>query len=64
MSLSRYDSMTQAPHQAGYRLTPQRAAICPSLAISREHTSPGEVCERVRGHFPAVSIAEESESHD
>ena len=57
MSLSRYDAMTQALHQAGHRLTPQRAAICHYLAISREHPSPGEVYERVRQEFPAVSLA-------
>ncbi len=57
MPLSRYDAMTQALHQAGYRLTSQRAAICHYLAASREHPSPGEVYERVRVQFPAVSLA-------
>lgn len=57
MSLSRYDSRTQALHQTGYRLTPQRAAICRYLATSRGHPSLGEVYERVRVPFPAVSLA-------
>ncbi len=54
---SRYDAMTEALHQAGHRLTPQRCAICRYLAASREHPSPERVYERVREEFPAVSLA-------
>ncbi len=57
MSTSRYDALTQALHRAGYRLTPQRLAICQELAASREHPSPGQVYELVSGQFPSISLA-------
>lgn len=53
----RYLNLTNALQQGGYRLTPQRLAICRHLAASREHPSPGQVYESVRDEQPAVSLA-------
>lgn len=53
----RYHIMTQALRQAGYRLTPQRLAICQHLAASREHPTPAAVFAHIRAQYPTISLA-------
>ncbi|NOX64097.1 MAG: transcriptional repressor [Chloroflexi bacterium] len=57
MSNARYEALSTALKRAGYRLTPQRLAICEYLANSREHPSPAEVYEHVRAQYPTMSRA-------
>lgn len=53
----RFLMLTSALQSGGYRLTPQRLAICRYLAASREHPSPGQVYEQARNEHPAISLA-------
>ena len=55
--MNRVEQLQTALREAGYRMTPQRLAICDVLADSREHPTPYRVYEQVRQHFPTVSIA-------
>jgi Fur family peroxide stress response transcriptional regulator len=43
--------------QAGLRLTPQRSAICRSLAQDRTHPTAQALYERMRRDFPNISLA-------
>jgi Fur family peroxide stress response transcriptional regulator len=53
----RYQMLIDALQAGGYRLTPQRLAICRHLAASRAHPSPGQVYEQVHREQPAISLA-------
>lgn len=53
----RASQLMAALQEAGYRMTPQRMAICEVLAASREHPSSYQVYEQVRKRFPTVSRA-------
>lgn len=54
---ARAEQMERALQQAGYRMTPQRTAICEVLAHSTEHPTPYAVYDQVRLRFPTVSRA-------
>ena len=54
---TRAEQMQSALHRAGYRMTPQRSAICEVLAYSTEHPTPYAVYDQVRLRFPTVSRA-------
>ena len=56
-SNARFEAFSAALKRAGYRLTPQRLAICEYLANSREHPSPAEVYDHVRKRYPTMSRA-------
>lgn len=53
----RSEQLQDALREAGYRMTPQRSAICEALADSDEHPTPYGVYDQVREHFPTVSRA-------
>lgn len=53
----RAEQLKGALRDAGYRMTPQRMAICDVLAASAEHPTPYVVYDRVRERFPTVSRA-------
>ncbi|MEA3336414.1 MAG: Fur family transcriptional regulator [Chloroflexota bacterium] len=53
----RSQQMEEALRQAGYRMTPQRLAICEVLAGSADHPTPYSVFDQVRERFPTVSRA-------
>ena len=53
----RTEQLQGALRHAGYRLTPQRMAICEVLAESDDHPTPYVVYEHVRARFPTVSRA-------
>lgn len=55
--MTRADEMKRALQEAGYRMTPQRLAICDILAASEEHPTPYVVYDEVRQAFPTVSLA-------
>ena len=55
--MNRQEQLIDALRQAGYRMTPQRMAICEVLAASDEHPTPYAVYERVHAAFPTVSLA-------
>lgn len=57
MNLEAYHNLVEALHKAGYRLTPQRLAICRYLATEREHPTPAAVYARVREQVPTISLA-------
>lgn len=57
MNLETYHNLVEALHKAGYRLTPQRLAICRYLATAREHPTPAAVFARVRERVPTISLA-------
>ena len=49
--------LQNALRAAGYRMTPQRTAICEALAASHEHPTPYDIYSQVQERFPAVSRA-------
>jgi Fur family peroxide stress response transcriptional regulator len=53
----RSEQLMNALQQAGYRLTPQRMAICEVLAGSEDHPTPYNIYDAVRERFPTVSRA-------
>ncbi len=55
--MNRSHQLQQALQRAGYRMTPQRLAICDVLATSDDHPTPYVVYERVRIQVPTVSVA-------
>ncbi|MCS7039387.1 MAG: Fur family transcriptional regulator [Anaerolineae bacterium] len=57
MNFEVYHNLVEALHKAGYRLTPQRLAICRYLASGREHPTPAAVYARVREQVPTISLA-------
>jgi len=56
-SAERYQAMLQALKQAGFRLTPQRMAICRYLSETRSHPSPNDIFHAVHQEFPTISRA-------
>lgn len=57
MSTERYEHMAQALHQAGFRLTQQRLAICLHLAANHSHPAPGTVYKEMHKQFSSLSLA-------
>ncbi|MCB9152700.1 MAG: transcriptional repressor [Caldilineae bacterium] len=55
--MNRSEKLQHALRSAGYRMTPQRLAICDVLAASDDHPTPYVVYERVRVQVPTVSVA-------
>jgi len=53
----RYQSMLQALKQSGFRLTPQRMAICRYLSQTRSHPTPNDIFHAVHQQFPTISRA-------
>ena len=49
--------MAAALKSAGYRLTPQRMAICLWLAESNQHPAAQEIFEALKPRFPSLSLA-------
>jgi Fur family transcriptional regulator, peroxide stress response regulator len=52
-----YTKILQALKTAGYRLTPQRKAICRVLVESDEHPSAQMIYDQLRGEFDSLSLA-------
>lgn len=57
MNRNAYQKMLNALKTAGYRITPQRKAICQTLAYSEEHPSAQMVFEQLRPEFDNLSLA-------
>jgi Fur family peroxide stress response transcriptional regulator len=55
--MSRTDQFVAALRTAGYRITPQRVAVCRALAESREHPTPLALFERLSKELPGLSQA-------
>jgi Fur family transcriptional regulator, peroxide stress response regulator len=55
--MSNYDTMIQALKNSGYRVTPQRMAICQFLAKSDEHPSAQMIFEQLRMEYDTLSLA-------
>lgn len=55
--MTRSEKLQDALRAAGYRMTPQRLAICDVLAASDDHPTPYVVYQRVRARVPTVSVA-------
>ncbi len=49
--------LIQALKRAGFRLTPQRIAICDLLANSEEHPTAQAIYEALRAQYPSLSLA-------
>ena len=54
---SRLDSMLRKLRELGYRITPQRLAICEVLAESKGHPGAEEIYASVKTDFPTTTIA-------
>lgn len=52
-----YNAMIEALKSGGYRLTPQRKAICRVLADSEEHPSAQMIYEKLRSEDDTFSLA-------
>ncbi len=55
--MNEYEKMIYALKSAGYRITPQRAAICRMLANSREHPSAQMIYDAVKAEVDNLSLA-------
>ncbi len=53
----RAEQMVCVLEERGYRVTPQRAAICRVLVNSRAHLTPQAVYEKVSKEYPGISKA-------
>jgi Fur family peroxide stress response transcriptional regulator len=51
------DKLIQALRTSGMRITPQRVAICESLAASTEHPTAQMIYSGLQGRFPTMSLA-------
>lgn len=56
-SQERFESLVNKLKQAGYRLTPQRAAILRIFASSTDHPSIEQVYDQIKEQFPMMSLA-------
>lgn len=57
MNRDSYQNMLNALKAAGYRITPQRKAICQTLADSEEHPSAQMIFDQLRPEFDNLSLA-------
>jgi Fur family transcriptional regulator, peroxide stress response regulator len=55
MSSHRTD-LTEALREAGFRMTPQRVAICQALAIRFDHPTAQSVYRQVKSTYPSLSM--------
>ncbi|MFU8772018.1 MAG: Fur family transcriptional regulator, partial [Anaerolineales bacterium] len=55
--MDRTSHLSQALSKAGYRLTPQRLAICKLLAQSKDHPTAQVIYEILKPEFPSLSLA-------
>ncbi len=51
------DTLIHALKSAGFRLTPQRIAICNLLVESKQHPTANEIYEDLRPKYPSLSLA-------
>ncbi|MBE0411409.1 MAG: transcriptional repressor [Anaerolineales bacterium] len=55
--MDRTSHLSQALSKAGYRLTPQRLAICKLLAQSNDHPTAQVIYEILKPDYPSLSLA-------
>jgi Fur family transcriptional regulator, peroxide stress response regulator len=55
--MDRTTELIEALRGTGYRITPQRVAICRVLAESRDHPSPQSIFREISEKFPGISQA-------
>ncbi len=55
--MTRFETMLDALKTSGYRLTPQRKAICRILADSRDHPSAQMIYDQLRTEYDMLSLA-------
>lgn len=55
--MDRTKQLVAALRDTGYRITPQRVAVCRALAESKDHPTPLAVYREVSTQFPGVSQA-------
>lgn len=51
------ERLLQALRQAGYRITPQRMAICRLLAGTDVHPTAQEIYDQLKSQYPSLSLA-------
>ena len=42
--------------QRGYKITPQRRAVLNTIALSHDHLTPAEICEKVQAEHPNIGL--------
>lgn len=52
-----YEKMMQSLKTSGFRLTPQRQAICRLLVESKDHPSAQMIYEKLHPQYPSLSLA-------